>query len=191
MDSEEETSFSVENQTNRNPVEDEPKKKKAKVQRSKQKEKEIAYKSIATVFDTNISSFKTKINRLRAQLGQEKAKETKTKSGQSTEELYVSTWAHYNRPAFLLPVMGHSESRETLRKKKDIELENDGNNNDDDIGESPIHIPKTRSIAERKLDLLTKCTEAITTKKTDEPLVKERSTKFSESILQYVRQFGP
>ena len=30
MDSEEETSFSVENQTNKHPVEDEPKKKKAK-----------------------------------------------------------------------------------------------------------------------------------------------------------------
>ena len=38
MDSEEETSFSIENQTNKHPVEDEPKKKKAKVQRSKQKE---------------------------------------------------------------------------------------------------------------------------------------------------------
>ena len=164
MDSEEETSFSVENQKNKHPVEDEPKKKKAKVQRSKQKEpssknkpdekdkkewdddetvdfidmlkenpclwdvfdkdyskrdvKEIAYKSIATAFDTNISSVKTKINGLRAQLGREKAKETKTKSGQSTDELYISTWAHYNRLAFLLPVMGHSKSRETLRKKK-------------------------------------------------------------------------
>ena len=38
MDSKEETSFSVEKQTNKHPVEDEPKKKKAKVQCSKQKE---------------------------------------------------------------------------------------------------------------------------------------------------------
>ena len=95
-----------------------------------------------------------------------KRKKPKQKVARVLKKLYVSTWAHYNRLAFLLPVMGHSESRETLRKKKDIELENDGNNNDDDIGESPVHIPKTRSIAERKLDLLTKCTEAITTKKT-------------------------
>ena len=58
---------------------------------SKRDVKEIAYKSIATAFNTNISSVKTKINGLRAQLGREKAKETKTKSGQSTDELYVST----------------------------------------------------------------------------------------------------
>ena len=55
---------------------------------------------------------------MRVQLGREKAKETKTKSGQSTDELYVCTWAHYNRLTFLLPVMGHSKSRETLRKKR-------------------------------------------------------------------------
>ena len=157
---------------------------------SKRDVKEIAYKSIATAFDTNISSVKTKINGLRAQLGREKAKETKTKSGQSTDELYVSTWAHYNRLVFLLPVMGHSKSRETLRKKKDIELENDGNNNDDDIGESPVHIPKKRSIAERKLDLLTKCTEAITTKKTDEALVKEpKVSPFSLYVEEKLNNF--
>ena len=167
---------------------------------SKRDIKEIAYKSIATAFDTNISSVKTKINGLRAQLGREKAKETKTKSCQSPDELYVSTWSHYNRLAILLPVMGHSKSRETLRKKKDIELESDGNNNDgnnnndnnndDDIGESPVYIPKKRSIAERKLDLLTKCTEAITTKKTDELLVKEpKVSPFSLYVEEKLNNF--
>ena len=55
---------------------------------SKRDVKAVAYSSLAAVFETNVSFIKTKINRLRAQLGREKAKESKTKSGQCTDELY-------------------------------------------------------------------------------------------------------
>ena len=48
---------------------------------SKRDVKEIAYSEIATSLETNIPSIKTKINRLRAQLGKELTKEKNTKSG--------------------------------------------------------------------------------------------------------------
>ena len=81
--------------------------------------KEIAYTEIASSLDTNIESIKAKINGLRAQLGREVAKVNKTKSGQSTDELYASSWIHYDRLSFLLPVIKSSKSRDTLKHKNE------------------------------------------------------------------------
>ena len=58
--------------------------------------KEIGYSEIATALNTTNASVKTKINGLRAQLGQEITKEKTTKSGQGTDELYKSNWVHYD-----------------------------------------------------------------------------------------------
>ena len=81
---------------------------------------------------------KAKINELRAQLGWEKGKKTKTKSGQSTSELYKSSWIHYDRLAFLLPAIGSSKSNDTLQKKVTL---------DSDIEEDSAPVPKKKSIA--------------------------------------------
>ena len=62
--------------------------------------KEIAYTDLVSCLDTNIESIKAKINGLRAQLGREVAKVNKTKSGQSTDELYASSWIHCDRLSF-------------------------------------------------------------------------------------------
>ena len=78
--------------------------------------KEIAYPEIATSLDANIPSIKTKINGLRAQLRQERAKEKSTKTGQSTDKLYSSNWIHYGKLAFLVPVIEASKSRDTLKR---------------------------------------------------------------------------
>ena len=59
--------------------------------------KEIAYTDIASSLDTNIESVKAKTNGVRAQLGREVAKINKSKSGQSTDKLYASSWIHYDR----------------------------------------------------------------------------------------------
>ena len=72
--------------------------------------KEIGYSEIATALNTTNASVKTKINGLRAQLGQEITKEKTTKSGQSTDELYKSNWVHYNKLSFLIPVIGAGKS---------------------------------------------------------------------------------
>ena len=81
--------------------------------------KEIACTEIASYLDTNTASIKAKINGLRGQLGGEVAKVNKTKSGQSTNELYASSWIHYDRLSALLPVIKSSKSRDTLKRKND------------------------------------------------------------------------
>ena len=85
--------------------------------------KEIAYTEIASSLDTNIESIKAKINGLRAQLGREVAKVNKTKSGQSTDELYASSWIHYDRLSFHLPVIKLSKSKDTLKRKNEEQNE--------------------------------------------------------------------
>ena len=75
--------------------------------------KEIAHTEIASSLDTNIEFIKAKINGVRAQLGREVAKVNKTKSGQSTDEFYASSWSDYDRSPFLLPVIKSSKSRDT------------------------------------------------------------------------------
>ena len=72
--------------------------------------KEIAYTEIATSLDTNIPLTKTKINSLRAQLGLKDAQKKSTKSGKSTDELYLRNWIHYDKLAFLVPVIRASKS---------------------------------------------------------------------------------
>ena len=123
------------------------------------------YTERVTALNTTTSSVKTKINGLRAQFGRELAKENKTKSGKSTGELYRSGWIHYNRLSFLLPVIGASKSRDTL-KRSNVNQEDESETVE--TGASPA--VKKKTITEKKLDLLSRCTEAITanTKKSDE-----------------------
>ena len=120
--------------------------------------KKIACTEKASSLDTNIESIKANINMLRAQLGREVAKVSKTKSGQSTDELYASSWIHYDRLSFLLPVIKSSKSRDTLKRKNEEENE--------EVEETRFSTPglKKKTIAERKIELLSKCTEAITKK---------------------------
>ena len=115
--------------------------------------KEIAYTEIATCLDAYITSIKAKINSLRTQLGREMAKEKSTKSGQSTDELYASKWIHYDKLNFLIPVFGASKSRDTLKRINLQEVES---------AKKEVTPSKTKTIAEKKLDLISKCTEAIT-----------------------------
>ena len=105
--------------------------------------------------DTNIEFIKAKINGLRDQLGREV---NKTKSGQSTDELYASSWIHYSRLSFLLPVIKSSKSRGILKRKDEEENE--------EVEETKFPTPglKKKAIDERKIELLSKCTEAITKK---------------------------
>ena len=78
---------------------------------SKRDVKDTAYKEIAGSFGCNITSIKAKINGLRVQYGREMVKVNKTKSSQSTHELYVYNWAYYQSLAFWQPVMKISSSK--------------------------------------------------------------------------------
>ena len=57
---------------------------------TKREVKERAYAELVEHFDSSSGIVKAKINALREQLGREIAKESKTKSGQATDEKYVS-----------------------------------------------------------------------------------------------------
>ena len=102
----------------------------------------------------NIESINAKIKVLRAQLGSEVAKVNKTKSGQSTGELYASSWILYDRLSFLLPVIKSSKS--TLKHKNEEDNEQ--------LEETRYSAPglKNKAMAERKIELSSKCTKAIT-----------------------------
>ena len=144
--------------------------------------KEIAYTGIASSLDTNIESIKAKINGLRAQLGREVAKANKTKSGQSTDELYASTWIYYDRLSFLLPVIKSSKCRDTLKRKNEEENE--------EVEEERFSTPglKKKTIAERKIELLSKCNEAITKKPVESADSKHSS--FALYVDEKLSQLG-
>ena len=119
--------------------------------------KERGYSEIATALNTTNASVKTKINGLRGHLGREIRKEKTTKSDQSTDELYKSNWVHYDKLSFLIPVIGTGKSRDTLKRHS---LPEDATEKE---GET-TPVPKKNFIAEKKLELLSKCTDAITSK---------------------------
>ena len=48
------------------------------------------------------------------QLGREMAKESKTKSGQATDEKYVSKWMFYEQLSFLRAVIATAKSRDSI-----------------------------------------------------------------------------
>ena len=102
----------------------------------------------------NIESINAKIKVLRAQLGSEVAKVNKNKIGQSAGELYASRWILYDRLSFLLAVIKSSKS--TLKHKNEEENEQ--------LEKIRFSAPglKKKTMAERIVELLSKCTEAIT-----------------------------
>ena len=105
-----------------------------------------------------IASIKQKLNNLRTRFGKELSKERNTKSGQATEELYNSNWPFFDQLAFLTPVIGASKSRDTLKRMSVY--------NDDVVKSSKERKP---TVAEKKLDLLQKCTDAITSNQANRP----------------------
>ena len=107
---------------------------------------------ITDIFRCNISSIKGKFNGLKVQYGREMAKVNKMKSGQSRDDLYVSNWAHYQILTFLQPEMKSSNSKNTLKQSND-EI--------DCTKVKAYSASKKKSLAEKKIELLTKCTDAI------------------------------
>ena len=144
---------------------------------SKRDLKEIAYTEIATSLDTNITSIKAKLNSLRTHLGREMAKEKSSKSGQSTDELYASKWIHNDKLNSLIPVFGALKSRDTLKRM---------NLQEDESAEEEVTPSKSKAIAEKKLDLLSKCTEAITAKASAKQKANESSNQKISAFALYV-----
>ena len=62
-----------------------------------------------------ITAIKAKRNSLRAQHGRELTKENKTKSGQSADDLYESSWQYMEKMRFVEQVKKTAKSTSTLR----------------------------------------------------------------------------
>ena len=108
------------------------------------------------------------------------AKEKSTRSGQNTDELYSSNWIHCDKLAFLVPVTGASKRRDNLKR---INLQADGNKKE--VRRTPI--AKMKTIVEKKLDLLSTCTEAVTANaNTKTPISTESSTTKISDFSLYV-----
>ena len=83
-------------------------------QYTKREKRDSAYKEIAETLEREVGEIKTKINNLYAQLGGEVGKFKKTKSGQTTNELYQPSWIHWERLQFLANQTQSGGTRDTI-----------------------------------------------------------------------------
>ena len=81
---------------------------------SKRNVKEKAPSEIKEQLGMEITAIKAKWNSLRAQHGREAAKENKTKSGQSADDLYESSWQYMEKMRFVEQVKKTAQSTSTL-----------------------------------------------------------------------------
>ena len=93
--------------------------------------KEKAISEISVELNIDIPTIKAKWNSLRAQHGRELAKENKTKSGQSTDEIYESSWPYMEKMRFVEQIKKTAKSTSTLKLSSGNDADNDLNINSD------------------------------------------------------------
>ena len=85
-----------------------------------QKEKAYTYTELSEHSETTSADVKSKINALKAQLGKEIAKESKTKSGKATSEQYIRKLMFYDQLQSSLPILASTKTEITLALPKAI-----------------------------------------------------------------------
>ena len=128
--------------------------------------KEGATASIAQDLNRDVADVKAKWNSIRGEFGRELSKTKSSKSGQSTEELYVSQWALWDRFQFLQNVMGKTKSKDMLVVDNSLTLSSE----EDELGASDTSVStatketksekmkmKRRKLQDTKAELLTSC----------------------------------
>ena len=103
--------------------------------------KERALAAIANELDVQITDIKSKWNAIRGQFGRELNKVKSSKSGQSTDDLYVSQWMFWDKLQFLQFVMKTTKSRDTLSIGNDsfqINASFSSDEESNDIGKKPM-----------------------------------------------------
>ena len=83
-----------------------------------------------------LNLIKSKWNSLRAQHGRELAKESKTKSGQSVDEVYEISWSYMGKMRFVEQVKKTAKSTSTL-KISTQELDDDKEEESEQEDETP------------------------------------------------------
>ena len=142
--------------------------------------------------DASLAEIKTKTLTLRSQLGREISKVNKTKSGQSTDQLYKSTWIYWERLQFLRPVLQPGKGRDSLQGSL-YETENDNpeldKTSDGDVSKSAksqnsAQKLKKEAMEEKKVELMNTCIAALKVPK-KQPEQCHFSLFISEKLLSF------
>ena len=104
-------------------------------------------------------------------------KVNKTRTGQSAGKFYASNWVHYQSLASLQLVMNSSSSKNALKQS------NEGLDEIECTVVKTYSRSKKKSFAEKKIELLTKCTDPIT----DSTLIESQGMKCS-ALATYVEE---
>ena len=162
---------------------------------SKRDIKEKALSEIKDEMGIELNLIKSKCNSLRAQHGRELAKESKTKSGQSADEVYESSWSYMGKMRFVEQVKKTAKSTSTL-KISTQELDDDKEEESEQEDETPnkksvketTHTSTKRKRAyqtEQKQKLIEKCIDVLERPKNP---VKKPETKACEPFASYVSE---
>ena len=139
---------------------------------SKRDVKEKALSVLKEELDIELSIIQAKWKSLRTQYGKELAKENKTKSGQSVDELYESSWAFMQKMRFVDQVRKTATSTPTLKLTGTSTVDEESDKEDDKMDDSmvsdsntsnlPKKIKKKRvNINEEKQKLIAKCIDVL------------------------------
>ena len=137
------------------------------------------------------NDIKLKISSLRGQLGRELAKVSKTKSGQSADDRYKSTWVFWERLQFLRPVMQPGKSKDTMQFSSESSpesLETMADLEDASSASTPLSQKSNRSSLEaKKHELMTTCINVL-----KEPALNSKEEDhFALYIGQKLNDFDP
>ena len=139
---------------------------------SKRDVKEKALSVLKDELDIELSIIQAKWKSLRTQYGKELAKENKTKSGQSVDELYEISWAFMQKMRFVDQVRKTAKSTPTLKLTGTSTVDEKSDKEDDKMDDSmvsdsntpnlPKKIKKKRvNINEEKQKLIAKCIDVL------------------------------
>ena len=116
---------------------------------SKRDVREKALSGIKEELGIEINTIKSKWNSLRAQHGRELAKESKTKSGQSTDDVYEISWPFMEKMRFVEQVKKTARSTSTL-KLSDLQSVIEGESElEDEAQNDLLNSDSNRSLVEK------------------------------------------
>ena len=166
---------------------------------SKRNVKEKALSEVKEQLGIEIAAIKAKWNSLRAQHGRELAKENKTKSGQSTDDLYESSWQYMEKMRFVEQVKKAAQSTSTLKLSEsslsaevsdtEIDLQDDSLNSSEPLVEKSSK-RKRPNPNKQKNKLIAKCIDVLDRSKAQTLPTKETPEPFALYILEQLITSG-
>ena len=165
---------------------------------SKRDVKEKTISEIAENIGVTVAEIKQKWTSLRAQFGRELKNSTKHKSGQSTDELYVSQWVFYEKMHFLQNVMKTKKSRDSLDLVYDSPVRFSFDDEEgEDLQDPNIFIKSTKKcvrkmskLEDTKQQMLTTCIDVLKKKGPQETNTNKEVCHFSMRVADKLKSFN-